>query len=106
MIPVFYSSYRIPCGSPSPLRQQKIQQLAKDMDGILADKIRKQKLKKKKKTSLRHKRFRKLYRISGNNTKTFYKHVSSRAHKTPLENKKIFLVAFFAVKRSGFSAIF
>lgn len=87
--PIFDSTYRIPRRPPSPPRQPpKIQRLSKKKAGILADKVAKQELKKKKKVPPRHKRFCKLCQVSCNGTKTFYDHTNSRAHRTRLENKK------------------
>lgn len=83
-----HSNYRIPQRDLSNQERPKVQRLSKKKAAVLADKVAKLELKRRKKNVPLKKRFCSICNISCNGPKPYQDHIRSRSHRTQVENKK------------------
>lgn len=88
LVSVSPGSYRIPRRAPSPPPAPRVHRLSAKKAAVLADRVAKQELKKRRKIPPRNKRFCKLCHVSCNGSKTFYDHLNSKSHRLQVANKE------------------
>ena len=81
-------TYRIPRRPVPAEPAPRVHRLSKKKAAVLADKVAKQDLKRRRKVPPRNKRYCGLCHVSCNGSKTFYDHIQSKAHRIRLANKE------------------